>query len=168
MSRSSLRVVARDYPTPDFSGVETYIEAAALSAKLRSSPRPAKPLKVVVLGAGLAGLSTAKYLSDAGHIPMVMEARDVLGGKVRLPTNTTSKAGVITSMLPHKLAGHHRSSHRPRLISLTMQFIASLGHMPPVQLMFIQRGSLHACPASCIVHHFRSCAVARVKDLRDP
>ena len=39
--------------------------------------------KVVVIGAGLAGLSTAKYLSDAGHKPIVLEARDVLGGKVR-------------------------------------------------------------------------------------
>ncbi|KAK9819380.1 hypothetical protein WJX81_003694 [Elliptochloris bilobata] len=33
-------------------------------------------------GGGLAGLSTAKYLADAGHQPVVLEARDVLGGKV--------------------------------------------------------------------------------------
>jgi hypothetical protein len=32
--------------------------------------------------AGLAGLSTAKYLADAGHKPILLEARDVLGGKV--------------------------------------------------------------------------------------
>ncbi|XP_031248462.1 15-cis-phytoene desaturase, chloroplastic/chromoplastic-like, partial [Pistacia vera] len=32
--------------------------------------------------AGLAGLSTAKYLADAGHQPLLLEARDVLGGKV--------------------------------------------------------------------------------------
>lgn len=31
---------------------------------------------------GLAGLSTAKYLADAGHKPILLEARDVLGGKV--------------------------------------------------------------------------------------
>ncbi|KAJ0042310.1 hypothetical protein Pint_17756 [Pistacia integerrima] len=31
---------------------------------------------------GLAGLSTAKYLADAGHQPLLLEARDVLGGKV--------------------------------------------------------------------------------------
>jgi 15-cis-phytoene desaturase len=37
---------------------------------------------VVVVGAGLAGLSCAKYLCDAGHTPIVLEARDVLGGKV--------------------------------------------------------------------------------------
>lgn len=32
--------------------------------------------------AGLAGLSTAKYLADAGHKPILLESRDVLGGKV--------------------------------------------------------------------------------------
>tara|TARA_B100000579_G_scaffold420613_1_gene420517 strand:- start:81 stop:935 length:855 start_codon:yes stop_codon:yes gene_type:complete len=37
---------------------------------------------VAILGAGLAGLSTAKYLSDAGFRPIILEARDVLGGKV--------------------------------------------------------------------------------------
>jgi 15-cis-phytoene desaturase len=37
-----------------------------------------------VIGAGLAGLSCAKYLTDAGHIPTIYEARDVLGGKVIL------------------------------------------------------------------------------------
>jgi len=39
-------------------------------------------MRVAIAGAGLAGLSCAKYLTDAGHIPMVLERRDVLGGKV--------------------------------------------------------------------------------------
>ena len=39
-------------------------------------------MRVVIAGAGLAGLSCAKYLVDHGHIPIVLEARDVLGGKV--------------------------------------------------------------------------------------
>ncbi|WP_216922041.1 15-cis-phytoene desaturase [Synechococcus sp. CCAP 1479/9] len=39
-------------------------------------------MRVVIAGAGLAGLSCAKYLCDAGHTPIVLEARDVLGGKV--------------------------------------------------------------------------------------
>ena len=50
--------------------------------ELRAAPRPQRPLRVVIAGAGLAGLSTAKYLADAGHIPVVLEARDLLGGKV--------------------------------------------------------------------------------------
>ena len=40
------------------------------------------PKKVIVMGGGLAGLSTAKHLVDAGHIPIVLEARGLLGGKV--------------------------------------------------------------------------------------
>ncbi len=39
-------------------------------------------MRVVIGGAGLAGLSCAKYLADLGHTPIVYEARDVLGGKV--------------------------------------------------------------------------------------
>lgn len=39
-------------------------------------------LIVIQISAGLAGLSTAKYLADAGHKPVLLEARDVLGGKV--------------------------------------------------------------------------------------
>jgi 15-cis-phytoene desaturase len=39
-------------------------------------------MRVAIIGAGLAGLSCAKYLVDAGHTPVVYEARDVLGGKV--------------------------------------------------------------------------------------
>ena len=39
-------------------------------------------MKVAIAGAGLAGLSCAKYLTDLGHTPVVLERRDVLGGKV--------------------------------------------------------------------------------------
>jgi 15-cis-phytoene desaturase len=39
-------------------------------------------MRVAIAGAGLAGLSCAKYLTDAGHTPLVLERRDVLGGKV--------------------------------------------------------------------------------------
>lgn len=39
-------------------------------------------MRVAIAGAGLAGLSCAKYLVDAGHQPVVLERRNVLGGKV--------------------------------------------------------------------------------------
>lgn len=71
-----------DFPKPDFEGLETFEEARALSNYFKNLPRPAKPLKVAVVGAGIAGLAAAKYLTDAGHKPVVLEARDVLGGKV--------------------------------------------------------------------------------------
>ena len=39
-------------------------------------------MQVAIAGGGLAGLSCAKYLADAGHTPIVLERQDVLGGKV--------------------------------------------------------------------------------------
>jgi 15-cis-phytoene desaturase len=39
-------------------------------------------MRVAIAGAGLAGLACAKYLTDAGHTPIVLERQDVLGGKV--------------------------------------------------------------------------------------
>jgi 15-cis-phytoene desaturase len=39
-------------------------------------------MRIAIAGAGLAGLSCAKYLADAGHVPIVLERRDVLGGKI--------------------------------------------------------------------------------------
>ncbi|CEL93581.1 unnamed protein product [Vitrella brassicaformis CCMP3155] len=46
------------------------------------SPAAGSKGTVVVAGAGLAGLSAGKYLVDQGYTPLVLEARDVLGGKV--------------------------------------------------------------------------------------
>lgn len=78
---SPLKVVCIDYPRPELENTVNYLEAAAFSASFSSS-RPAKPLDIVIAGSGLGGLSTAKYLADAGHRPILLEARDVLGGKV--------------------------------------------------------------------------------------
>ena len=85
---SSLRAVAGDFPTPDLDkpGNANYQEANALSAKLAGNAASVgashEPKRVVVVGGGLAGLSCAKYLADAGHVPIVLERGDVLGGKV--------------------------------------------------------------------------------------
>jgi len=39
-------------------------------------------MRVAIAGGGLAGLSCAKYLTDLGHQPILLESRDVLGGLV--------------------------------------------------------------------------------------
>jgi len=57
-------------------------EASAESERIKSMPRPIEAKTVLVMGGGLAGLSTAKHLVDAGHKPIVLEARSLLGGKV--------------------------------------------------------------------------------------
>lgn len=51
-------------------------------APLPATAKGARRVRAAVIGAGLAGLSTAKYLADVGFEPTVYEARDVLGGKV--------------------------------------------------------------------------------------
>ncbi|CAG9460363.1 unnamed protein product [Pedinophyceae sp. YPF-701] len=82
VARQGLKVVAKDFPKPAFETAGTFVEAQDLSSSLMQAPRPVEPKRVIIAGAGLAGLSTAKYLADAGHKPVVLEARDVLGGKV--------------------------------------------------------------------------------------
>ena len=73
----------RDYPRPDLESTSgPFVEASEASEALKTMARPAAGQRVVVVGGGLAGLSTAKHLVDAGHNLVVLEARDVLGGKV--------------------------------------------------------------------------------------
>ena len=77
-------------PRPDLdSSSAPFREACAASDSIKNMPRPSdinphtgKPYKIMVIGGGLAGLSTAKHLVDAGHQPILVEARSLLGGKV--------------------------------------------------------------------------------------
>jgi len=70
-------------PTPSrIKKTQNWREAAAKSAQLRTTVAAHKKKKVAIVGGGLSGLACAKYLADAGHEPVVYEARDVLGGKV--------------------------------------------------------------------------------------
>eukprot|EP00283_Hemiselmis_rufescens_P024776 CAMPEP_0173438128 /NCGR_PEP_ID=MMETSP1357-20121228/19477_1 /TAXON_ID=77926 /ORGANISM="Hemiselmis rufescens, Strain PCC563" /LENGTH=620 /DNA_ID=CAMNT_0014403383 /DNA_START=21 /DNA_END=1883 /DNA_ORIENTATION=+ len=72
----------KDYPKPNVEDTEPYREANALSNKFSTYGGKGGAKTVAIIGGGLSGLAAAKYLTDAGHKPLVLEARDVLGGKV--------------------------------------------------------------------------------------
>lgn len=83
----------KDYPKPNVENTDNYRLYNELSASFRTTlniqssnnasnqPQPQQK-KVAIIGGGLSGLACGKYLSDAGHVPIIYEARDILGGKV--------------------------------------------------------------------------------------
>mmetsp|Transcript_14982 Transcript_14982/g.32956 ORF Transcript_14982/g.32956 Transcript_14982/m.32956 type:complete len:662 (+) Transcript_14982:50-2035(+) len=75
--------VPQDFPKPSqIDQTENYFLAHELSKKMRENNAAGGQKTVAIIGGGLSGLACAKYLTDAGHKPIVLEARDVLGGKV--------------------------------------------------------------------------------------
>jgi 15-cis-phytoene desaturase len=79
------RLVMKDFPKPNLEDTDNYRFYRDLSHSFSTTlkaPSPESRKKVAIIGGGLSGLACAKYLADAGHQPVVYEARDVLGGKV--------------------------------------------------------------------------------------
>lgn len=78
-------LVMKDYPKPNLEDTDNYRYAEKMSQSFKSILKATEGYpkkKVAIVGGGLSGLACAKYLVDAGHEPVVYEARDVLGGKV--------------------------------------------------------------------------------------
>lgn len=81
------------------------------------SPRATRPKKVVVVGAGMAGLVAASELLRAGHDPVIIEARGRVGGRVHTLREPFSdglyaEAGAMRIPLCH---------------ALTMAYVAKFG-----------------------------------------
>ncbi|GKY93636.1 hypothetical protein MPSEU_000331000 [Mayamaea pseudoterrestris] len=81
-SSSNNRLVMKDYPKPNVENTDNYRLYNELSRSFQTTLKSDKPQKVAIIGGGLSGLACAKYLVDAGHVPVVYEAREMLGGKV--------------------------------------------------------------------------------------
>jgi len=81
----SSNMVMKDYPKPNVEDTDNYRFAEAMSSSFKGSIKikdESQKKNVAIIGGGLSGLACAKYLTDAGHVPTIYEARDVLGGKV--------------------------------------------------------------------------------------
>jgi len=119
--------------SPEFSSVASHLEALSAVEYLQKLPRPDKPSTVIVMGGGLAGLSTAKHLVDAGHIPVVLEARDLLGGKVAAWRDTD---GDVTETGLHVFFGAY-----PNALTLFSQLgISDRLQWKPHQMLFAKPG----------------------------
>jgi 15-cis-phytoene desaturase len=85
-STRTTNTVLNDIPRPNLEQTsQPYNEAIQTVQNIKNLPRPKSPSeqkKIAIFGGGLAGLSTAKHIVDAGHIPIILEARSLLGGKV--------------------------------------------------------------------------------------
>lgn len=83
-TKNKSRMKLDRYPTPRrIKLTQNWKESKELSNKfLQEKSTTQSKKKIAIIGGGLSGLACAKYLSDAGHEPIVYEARNVLGGKV--------------------------------------------------------------------------------------
>lgn len=88
--------------------------SANILQELESIPNPSKPLKVVILGAGMAGLCAAYELEKRGHTYVILEAdRSHIGERVRtlrFEDNLYGEAGAMRIPKSHNLTHHYIQS----------------------------------------------------------
>ncbi len=100
------------------AALDAYRRKTTAAVELPEQVRPRRK-SVVILGAGLAGLSAAYQLSHAGHDVTILEARTRAGGRVH-----TLREPFADDL--HAEAGARRSSALNRLHLILRQTLCAL------------------------------------------
>lgn len=95
--------------------IQEYIQV--VKNGIRSQLKDGKPKKVVIVGAGLAGLAAGYELKRAGHNPVILEAQQRVGGRVY----------TLRDPFTEGLYGEVGAMRIPRAHSLTMEYIGKFG-----------------------------------------
>lgn len=90
MGQGRLRIRRRGFLAATAAGLMVAGSPAAYAAGGRQKANQDHDFDVVVIGAGAAGLSTARDLADAGRRVVVVEARDRIGGRMWTDRTTMS------------------------------------------------------------------------------
>ena len=121
-----LRITGR-CPSQGISGkVIDMNEAQGLSIVEKGlQPQGARPQKVIILGAGIAGLVAAYELLKAGHDPIVLEARSRVGGRIQtvrepFETGLYAEAGAMRIPASHQLTMAYVKKFNLATIPFTM------------------------------------------------
>lgn len=95
--------------------IQDYIEIVNRGISKQSDA--GKPKKVIIVGAGLAGLSAGYELKRAGHTPVILEAQQRVGGRVY----------TLRDPFTEGLYAEVGAMRIPRAHSLTMAYIEKFG-----------------------------------------
>lgn len=77
----------------------------------------ARPARVLILGAGMAGLSAAYELKRAGHHPIVLEAQHRVGGRIK----------TLREPFTHGLYAEAGAMRIPKVHTLTLHYVNKFG-----------------------------------------
>ncbi|XP_077467790.1 L-amino-acid oxidase-like [Stigmatopora argus] len=104
----------------------------------RGLPATTNPKHVAIIGGGMAGLTAATYLKDAGHEVTIIEASDRIGGRVQ--TFRNSQEGWYADMGPMRIP-----SFQKILRAVASKFNVALNHFIEVDpnTFYLLHGKLH-------------------------
>ncbi len=124
------------------AGAHACIMPTVTDLRLSDRPDPGTPQRIVVAGAGLAGLTAALTLRDAGWDVVVLEARDRVGGRVH-----TARGGIegvaLAPGLRAELGGESIDDGHVGLLGLLQRFRIATELRPGSTRDRVMQGRVH-------------------------